>query len=129
MKYNRYTNLIFGRNYDAASVQWGGSWRTPSYEDFNELWSLPHQWVCINGIYGMQFTSSNGNSLFLPAVGVRKGDELVKGQEVALYWMNELHGDDYDCSELAMMWFMEKNHGGWSFALRCFGFPIRPVTE
>ena len=26
----------------------GGTWRTPSHEDFNELWSLPHQWVCIN---------------------------------------------------------------------------------
>jgi hypothetical protein len=44
IKYNRFTNLKFGRNYDAASVLWGSSWRTPSHEDFNELWSLPHQW-------------------------------------------------------------------------------------
>jgi hypothetical protein len=41
IKYNRFTNLKFGRNNDAASVLWGSSWRTPSHEDFNELWSLP----------------------------------------------------------------------------------------
>lgn len=129
VKYNRFTNLKFGRNYDAASVLWGGSWRTPSHEDFNELWSLPHQWVCINGLYGMKFTSSNGNSIFLPATGGMKSEKLDNAQEVALYWMNELHEDDYDVSELAKMWLMDKDDGGWSYALRCFGFPIRPVTE
>ena len=129
IKYNRFTNLKFGRNYDAASVLWGSSWRTPSHEDFNELWSLPHQWVCISGVYGMKFTSSNGNSIFLPAAGGKKDDKLDNMQEAALYWMNELHEDDYDCSELAKMWLMDKDDGGWSFALRCFGFPIRPVSE
>lgn len=129
VKYNRFTNLKFGLNYDAAFVQWGGTWRTPSHEDFNELWSLPHQWVCINDVYGIKFTSSNGNSLFLPAAGGKKAVMLNNMQEVALYWMNELHEDDYDCSELAKMWIMDRDDGGWSVTLRCYGFPIRPVTE
>ena len=129
IKYNRFTNLKFGRDHDAASVLWGSTWRTPSHENFNELWSLPHKWVCLNGVYGMEFTSSNGNSLFLPAAGGKKADKLDNVQEVAIYWMNELHEDDYDVSELAKMWLMDKDDGGWSYALRCFGFPIRPVTE
>ena len=129
IKYNRFTNLKFGKDNDAASVLWGSSWRTPSHEEYKELWSLPHQWVCIKGIYGMKFTSSNGNSLFIPAAGGKQGIKLADFQEASLYWMNELHFDDYDVSELAKMWSMDKDEGGWAVALRCYGFPIRPVSE
>lgn len=129
IQYNRFTNLKFGKDNDAASVLWGSSWRTPSHEEYKELWSLPHQWVCIKGIYGMKFTSSNGNSLFIPAAGGKQGIKLADVQEASLYWMNELHFDDYDVSELAKMWSMDKDEGGWAVALRCYGFPIRPVSE
>ena len=129
VKYNRFTNLKFGLNYDAAFVLWGGTWRTPSHEDFNELWTLTHEWTSINGVYGVKFVSNNGNSIFLPAVGGKKFKETMDAQETGLYWINELHDDDYDVSSLAKIWLMDKESGGWSTASRCFGFPIRPVTE
>ena len=129
IKYNRFTNLKFGIDYDAATVAWGSSWKTPSHEDFNELWALSHKWVCIDGVYGMKFTANNGNSIFLPAAGGMVRNKSDNVGTVCLYWMNELHVDDYDVSELAKMWLMDKEDGGWSFGLRCFGFSIRPVTK
>ena len=61
---------------DVASMKWGSSWRIPTKDEFEELWSLPHRWEIVNGIQGMKFTSSNGHSIFLPAAGAKKYKEL-----------------------------------------------------
>jgi hypothetical protein len=129
VKYSRFTDLQFDKDCDAATVAWGSSWKTPSHEEFNELWTLSHEWACIDGVYGMKFTANNGSSIFLPAAGGIVRNMLDNVGIVCLYWMNELHEDDYDVSELAKMWLMDKEDGGWSFGLRCFGFSIRPVTK
>ncbi len=66
---------ISGTQLDAAFIRWGGSWRMPTKEEWEELineencsWS----WSTINGVNGHIVTSlSNGNKIFLPAVGMR----------------------------------------------------------
>ena len=63
---------------DAATVNWGTEWRIPTFEELSELEkycerSLTEQ----NGVYGAKFTAKNGNSIFLPAAGFRKGSELI----------------------------------------------------
>ena len=55
---------------DAASVNWGPSWRTPTTDQQKELidkcsWARTTQ----NGVHGFRVTGPNGNSLFLPAAG------------------------------------------------------------
>ncbi|MBQ3576658.1 MAG: hypothetical protein IJA28_04490, partial [Coprobacter sp.] len=56
---------------DAASANWGGSWRMPTKKEQEELlnnciWSPPSQ----NGKSGYKIISKiNGNSIFLPAAG------------------------------------------------------------
>ena len=129
VNYTRLTKTKLDRDCDAASVIWGGSWEIPSHEEFNELWTLDHEWTSIAGIYGVRFKAKNGNSIFLPAVGGMQHDSSLDVQRAAIYWINELHDDDYDVSELAKMWLMDKEGGGWSVTLRCYGFPIRPVTK
>lgn len=57
---------------DAATVNWGPEWRTPTMDDFRELvencsWSMEEQ----NGVMGTKFTSDNGESIFIPASGYR----------------------------------------------------------
>lgn len=128
-EYNRYTKTKFGRNDDAASVLWGNAWRTPTHEEFTELWTLSHQWTTVNGVSGMKFTAANGNSIFLPAAGGKQDANSMEIGETAIYWICELHDDDYDVSELAKMWYIDNEDGGWSVAKRCFGFPIRPVIK
>lgn len=55
---------------DAAYVNWGPSWRMPSYEQQDEL-REECIWTCTtrNGINGILATGPNGNSIFLPAAG------------------------------------------------------------
>ena len=58
-------------SHDAATANWGGSWRMPTKLEMEELilncsWKLINQ----NGIYGCLLTGSNGSSIFLPAAGL-----------------------------------------------------------
>ena len=55
---------------DAATTNWGLDWRMPTGEEWQELIeNTTSTWTTQNGIGGRLFTSSNGNSMFLPAAG------------------------------------------------------------
>ncbi len=55
---------------DAATVNWGGNWRMPTKEEWEELYNnTTCIWTTQNEVYGKLFTATNGNSLFLPAAG------------------------------------------------------------
>ena len=55
---------------DAATVNWGSSWRMPSREQQQELiTNCTWQWVTRNGVNGRLATGPNGNTIFFPAVG------------------------------------------------------------
>ena len=58
---------------DAATVNWGGTWRMPTKEEFEELMKYENttkQWTLENHVLGLRLTSKkNGNSIFLPAAG------------------------------------------------------------
>ena len=57
---------------DAATANWGGGWRTPTYSDWVELLTrCDYTWTTQNGVNGFLFTARNGNSIFLSAAGNR----------------------------------------------------------
>lgn len=89
--YETYHDLganISGTEYDVAHVKWGGKWCMPSKDDIQELLSYcVSDWTAFNGIKGMKFTSKiNGNSIFLPAAGLRSGDGLELAGQLGYYW-------------------------------------------
>lgn len=53
-----------------AEVPWGGSWRTPSYKELEEL-LIKCSWdhTTLDGVAGYKVTGPNGNSIFLPLSG------------------------------------------------------------
>ena len=114
---------------DVASMTWGSSWRIPSNNEFKELWSLPHKWEALNGVHGIRFTSANGNSIFLPAVGASKDDSVILNDTDGVYWTSEIYQDDHDTSEHAYAWWVNSKLGGWDSVDRCYGLSIRPVTN
>lgn len=59
---------------DAAQVNWGGKWRMPTPEEFQEIHDeCTWTWTTLNGKYGYKAISKrNGNSIFLPAAGWSK---------------------------------------------------------
>lgn len=55
-------------NADVATVKWGGNWRMPTMEDFNELLS-ECTWTYIRRVHGFVVTGKNGRCIFFPLLG------------------------------------------------------------
>ena len=63
--------------YDAATANWGGVWRMPTYVECNELLNnCTWEWTTHNGVKGYKVTGPNGNSIFLPAAGSCCGSSI-----------------------------------------------------
>lgn len=72
---------------DAATANWGGGARMPTYEEWEELNNnCSSAWTTQNGVNGRRFTGPNGNSLFLPAAGSRWESELLAAGSLGGYW-------------------------------------------
>ncbi len=82
---------------DAATVNWGSNWRTPTLADLLELHNhCTWESVGINsGQYGYRVIGKNGNSIFLPAAGYYYGTTLYHPNEVGLYTSANLHEDSF----------------------------------
>lgn len=79
---------------DAATVNWGGGARTPTYDDWSELYRYcDGSCVTRNGVNGVQFIGPSGYCLFLPDAGVRYGDDLVYAGEQGFYLSSSLNTD------------------------------------
>jgi hypothetical protein len=84
---------------DAAAANWGGNWRMPTKEEFQELYNnTTVTWTQQNGVNGRLFTASNGNSLFLPAAGYRSGSSLYDAGSWGDYWLSSLDTDNPYCA-------------------------------
>ena len=83
-------------NADAATANWGADWRMPTMEEVNELINnCTNEWITQNGVSGRLFTGPNGNSIFLPAAGLRDGSELYGADSYGEYWSSSLTDDPY----------------------------------
>ena len=65
-------------------------------EEVNELINnCTNEWITQNGVSGRLFTGPNGNSIFLPAAGLRDGSELYGAGSYGEYWSSSLTDDPY----------------------------------
>ena len=121
------TSISPTSGHDTARENWGGSWRMPTYAEFEELckkcvWT----WTSQGGHKGYKVSGPNGNSIFLPAAGWRYGsDTYVEGQ-VGFYWSSTL-SSLYSYYARALS-FGSSGHGT-DFDGRSYGRSVRPVAE
>ena len=74
---------------DAASANWGSSWRMPTQTQFLELLDkCTLVWTSINGVSGRKFIGPNGASIFLPAAAGDRWDNSGVGGR---YWSSTLY--------------------------------------
>ncbi len=114
---------------DVACVKWGGSWRMPTREEQQEL-SDRCQWEAdvLNGVNGIRATGPNGNSIFLPAAGIRNGDKLRNEGTRGYFWSASLA--DFECSFGWFFFFFDFAHYCFDNGYyRCHGYSVRPVCE
>lgn len=91
--YNGFTDnkTVLDPEDDAATAIFGGSWRMPTYDEFNELRNnCTWTWTTLNGVYGRKVTSNKegytGKWIFLPAAGYRNNANLKNVTSNGAYW-------------------------------------------
>lgn len=116
---------------DAASVNWGSSWRVPTDQEWMELrkectWTRTKQ----GGTEGYLVKSKkNGNSIFLPAAGYRRQENLSETGIRGEYWTASLiTGNPYN-AWFVMLYSSSVNSKITYGGFRCDGLSVRPVSE
>lgn len=131
-KYNETDGLVtLQPKDDAASVNYGGSWRMPTLEEIDELrekctWS----WETVEGMNGYRITGTNGNSIFLPALGYfDKQPEAVNN--TGYYWTSSLDVREGKYTQARALginsgssWNNNVNDRFWGYGVRA----VLPVT-
>ncbi len=112
---------------DVAHVKWGGSWRMPTKAEQDELRNnCTWIWTTQNDVNGCKVTGPNGNSIFLPAAGLRYGTDLYYSGSHGLFWSSSLY-EGYGDS--AYYLYFDSSDCGWSYNNRYYGHSVRPVSE
>ena len=127
--YNVSMNDISGNaQYDAATANWGGSWRMPTKNELNELINnCTWTWTTQNGVNGYNVEGPNGNSIFLPAAGDRLGPSLYCAGIYGIYWSSTPYENDGGYG--AYYFGFENDSHHMARAGRYYGQSVRPVLE
>ena len=126
--YKRLNDISGNAEYDAATVNWGGNWRMPTYDELEELgnnciWT----WITQNGVNGYNVEGPSGSSIFLPAAGGRYGSSLDNAGSSGGFWCSTPCGSCGVYGAYALY-----NHSDYHCVIdcdRCVGIPVRPVVE
>ena len=121
----RIADIKGDTQYDAARAQWGGGWRLPTREDFNELIeNCKWEWTNVHGVKGMRVVGHNGNSIFFPAAGYRLGSSLYDDGDYGNYWSSSPSG-------YGRAYYLGFGNGSEDVDLsgRGYGLTVRPITE
>jgi hypothetical protein len=129
--------------HDAAQKHWGGDWRMPTKQEFEDLNSkCDWTWTTINDVNGYVVRGRgdySANSIFLSCSGV--GDESsfgsagsygyywssVPSSNYYFYWYTE--GISYNIYYAWSFCFNLSGRGTYEKCWRSKGMPIRPVCE
>ena len=127
--YNGFTDnkIVLDPEDDAATVNWGGSWRMPTRAEQDELRSKC-KWTCAtqNGVEGYKVVGPNGNSIFLPAAGYMNEGTLSGAGSGGFYWSSSL---DTSYSNYAYGVTFNWSEGYMYYDYRGYGHSVRPVCQ
>ena len=111
---------------DAAYVNWGPSWRMPTFEQQLELidncfWT----WTTVNGVNGQLGIGPNGKTIFLPAAGSRWNESYNNAGSNGSYWARTLGPS---VSAIAYCLYFTSGTVSWYCDIsRYGGFTVRAV--
>ena len=115
--------------YDAATANWGGSWRMPTKDEMQEL--VVHcewEYTQVNGVNGAKVIGPNGSCIFLPAAGGRDGSSLIDDGDYGYYWCSTPYGIGNDDRAWGLDFDEGSGYVDWGY-YRGNGLPVRPITE
>ena len=111
---------------DAATQKWGGNWRMPTIDEWDELLkNCDCTWTTLNGVNGYEVKATNGNSIFLPAAGYRSYGVLNYAGSYGYYWSSSLGTLNPYAAQ--SVYFYSDSHGT-DCNYRYYGLSVRPVV-
>jgi hypothetical protein len=119
-----YGTYVEWSSNDIVNSSWGSNWKTPSLNDIKELINnCSWIWGNVDGKPGYTVKGNNGNSIFLPAAGVKMGSVMKIG-EWCYYWSSTPQSSDMVyilLSTASDVWYGSLN--------TMANLPIRPVAD
>lgn len=129
-KYNTIDNkTVLDPEDDAASQNWGGSWRMPNLTEFQELYNFcTLEEIILDSYNAIKATGPNGNWIIFPYAGWRGNRYLNYEYSSGGYWSSSVsYLKSYAC--FMSFDFPASDSSPNTEHLRCYGFSVRPVTE
>ena len=139
LKFSKYNSLsgygtvdnkkVLDLTDDAARTTWGGTWRMPTREEFDELSdNCTWEYTSINGVYGQKLTSKmpgyTDKWIFLPAAGRKDGSNSVNVGSRGYYWTSS-HSVGW--ADKAYEQFFNSSDKYITVLEHYFGITVRPV--
>ena len=119
---------IAGTKYDAATANWGASWKMPSLTQMQELKNnTTSKFETQNGIQGLLLTASNGGKLFIPAAGYHWNGFKEAGS-MGAYWSSTLF-ETRTSNAYQFGFYSAWNYSGTDTTFRLVGNAVRPVQN
>ena len=130
-KYNAEDGKTVLERIDDAASLWGGTWRTPTDEEWTALRNEnDFLWTWDDTRKGYTVTSKVdgyiGNSIFLPAAGFRARLELRNVGFYGSYWSSTLGESDPGIAWNVLFLSGSYNRDAYG---RCYGQSVRPVSD
>ena len=134
-EYNEANSLTYGIEmndisgnvqYDVAAANWGEGWRMPTKEEMQELIDYcTWEWTKQNKIKGYNVTGPNGNSIFLPTTGDKRGSTFNSGTcGSGFYWSSTPNSSSGAC----YLGFSSSGRGLGTYTC-AYGYTVRPVRD
>ena len=149
-----FTNYIFNGGstrlkpeHDVATQEWGGSWRMPTWDDWDLLISVSH-FTLETTRPGAKVVAQNGGEIIFPFAGYKE-DGYIKdrnlpqeGKYYGRYWSSDLYqdkegvsGNKKDNSAFMLYMYFNTSTSPEDYIInkidnfRYTGLPIRPVSD
>ena len=132
--YNRFTDtltmLMMADDAGWCNFDTNKGPRIPTKEQWQELYqNTTHTWTTLNGVEGVLFEASNGNSIFLPAAGDRIGDEPNAWSMgiYGYYWLNSIGSSPIEAWSFSISSDLDNIANTMVTSSRYYGYSVRPV--
>ena len=120
---------VLAPEHDAAQKHWGGDWRMPTKQEFDNLISkCDWTWGSMNGVNGYVIRGKgdySSASIFLPCAGNGSGTSLSNAGSDGFYWSSVPGSDD----NLAWRLYFGSSYHNTYNCYRYYGQSVRPLQE
>ena len=118
---------VLAPEHDAARKHWGGDWRMPTKQEFDDLNSkCDWVWTTTNGVNGYVVRGRGdyaSRSIFLPCAGYGYGTSLSGAGSDGRYWSSVPDSDSYGAW---CLYFSSSDHYAY-YNYRYYGQSVRPL--